>query len=194
MPQDVRKFPSVGIVLVRPARTILALAAGVACLCGCRADGGARSPATAPSGLRRPGAPGLHLVREARPADLRYEIAGIGIGPNGFPDVRTRLTNASGEEVLVAYEPRRVLVHVDSYVRPGRDRTFPGRRQLLAPGESMPVDPPAGDWIQVAPDRQIELMVPTRLPPGRYSAWATFIVGDPHTDVLDTEHVAFEAR
>jgi hypothetical protein len=80
----------------------------------------------------------------------------------------------------------------------GKDRGFPVRRYLLAPGETLAVEPPAGNWGQMSGGGEFDLMRPMRLPPGRYRVWATFALrpaaGGGDAEVIESNRREYEVH
>lgn len=151
-----------------------------------------RSDLTVPATTTAPSAPAHLTVRVGGPDSVGCTIASVSPSANAFPDVWTRVENRVDEDVVVTYGPMSVIVHCGPYVRLGKNNSFPPRRQLLAPTDWLIADPPTGRWIESADGQEVQLMIPSRLPPGKYSVWVTYLLGDDPSSAINSETVDYE--
>ena len=168
------------------------LACLIAVAVGCRARSTAESPHTHPV-LARRGA--FETFRVAEPRDLNLYIYGLRPGENGFPYVLLILQNIGTEAVLVPYGPGSVRVRCGPYVQGGPGGVDRVRREVLGPGELIALSPPEGGWGEAsAAGGQADLIVPERLPPGKYEISATYQLPDPPGGVVRSDRRMYDVR
>lgn len=161
------------MVCTRVAFFLLALG-----LIGCHAptDG---APASRPADLE--------AFRTARPADLRVEVELWEEGPHGFPAATVTVHNATFDDVILPYTPTSVTIHCGPYVQSGPGGRFGRRREILEPLGWITFSPPSSVWTKLLPDGSSELVVPTRLPSGKYELWASFRLNGPKGPEINSE-------
>jgi hypothetical protein len=177
-------------------------AALITSVVGCRSEPATvTGPATMSPATTNPattqstsGAGIFETYRVAEPADLQLSIYGIKPAADGFAGVVLMLRNTSGHDVVVAYGPGSVTVHCGPFIQSGPARVFGRRREVLDPEALIVFDPPEKGWTQLSSDGQPELMIPTRLPPGKYNIWATFEVPGPHGGIIQSDKRDYQAQ
>jgi len=112
--------------------------------------------------------------RLAVPADLRVILIIRSDPATHYPLCTVQVYNNSDDEVIVGYEPGSVVVHCGEYERRGPAPTFVSRREILRPNQPIEFELPAGGWARSPAAQPQELLIPMRLPPGRYPLWASF--------------------
>ncbi len=149
---------------------------------GCRASNpspGVAAPSSQPSVMRQ-------SVRVAEPGDVKLYIYSWKPGPDGFPQVTLDLRNNLSEDLLVAYAQGSVTVHCGPYAQAGPALVGLRRREVLDPYGSVKLFSPKGGWVELSDDGKPELVVPIKLPPGKYELWASFQVAGPHPGVIES--------
>jgi len=164
------------------------LAAGLIIFaCGC-----AKSPPTSqPSNLASAGT--FETYRVAEPADLRLLIYGVKPAEKDFPYVLLTVQNISSHDAIVAYERGSLVIHCGPYVQHGPE-IFQRRRQILGPWATIVFDPPQDSWGELSSDGEPELMIPVKLPAGRYTIWATFQVAGAHGGTIRSDERVWEVK
>jgi len=155
---------------------IVALSITLSALSGC-CD---KTPSTSrPSPTPQVAVGTFETFRVAEPADLRLLIYGVKPAAKDFPYVLLTVQNISSHDAIVAYERGSLVIHCGPYVQHGPE-IFQRRRQILSPFATIVFDPPQDGWGELSPDGQPELMIPVKLPAGKYTIWATFQVAGSH--------------
>lgn len=160
----------------------IAVLSAILLLCGC---GISHSPQSHPAPAKEP-SPIRQSVRVAEPEDLKLYIYSWKPGPDGFPQVTLDLRNNLNEDLLVAYAQGSVTVHCGPYAQTGPALVGLRRREVLDPFGSMKLFSPKGGWIELSADGKSELVVPIRLPAGKYELWASFEVAGPNPGVIES--------
>jgi hypothetical protein len=156
---------------------------------------GCRGAAPTPS-LSKPASDESTLVESfsvARPTDLRLSIYGVKPAPNDFPSVLLTVQNISSRDTIVAYERGSLTIHCGPYVQQGPE-TFRRRREILGPWSTIVFDPPADGWTQTTSGGPPELMLPVKLPPGKYDVWASFQVDEPNGGSIRSDHRVYTVK
>jgi len=154
----------------------------------------ARAPATSRPSPALEVPPGtFETYRRAEPADLRLSIYGLKPAAKDFPYVLLTVQNISSHDTIVAYERGSLVIHCGPYVQHGPE-IFQRRRQILSPWATIVFDPPENGWGEESPDSEPELMIPVKLPPGKYTVWATFQVAGTHGGVIRSDERVYEVR
>jgi hypothetical protein len=167
----------------------LLLGIGLGTVPGCNS-----TPTTAPSSATAVVPAGVYQTfRVAEPADLRLSIYGMKPAAKEFPYVLLTVQNISAHDEIVAYERGSLVIHCGSYVQHGPE-IFQRRRQILGPWATIVFDPPENGWGELSSDGQPELMIPIKLPPGKYPVWATFDVAGPHGGTIRSDQREYEVR
>jgi hypothetical protein len=115
----------------------------------------------------------IETFRPATRADLSLGILSLTRDPSGFPLPIVNLRSLTEDETIVTYGPNSLTIHCGPYVASGPPATYDIRRELLGAYGYMDFPPPAAGWAQQSPDGRLQLLHPTRLPPGSYDLWAT---------------------
>ena len=101
--------------------------------------------------------------------------------------------NISSHDVIVAYARGNLVMHCGQYVQTGPE-IFQRRRQILSPWATIVFDPPQNGWGELSADGQPELMIPLKLPPGKYTVWATLQVPGPHGGIIRSDERTYEVK
>jgi hypothetical protein len=169
---------------------LLLMCAWLSVLAGCGAEA---PPTSRPSPkVDLPDAT-FETYRVAEPADLRLSIYGVKAAAKDFPFVLLTLQNISNRDEIVAYERGSLVIHCGSFVQHG-PIVFQRRRQILSPFATIVFDPPDDDWAELAPNGEPELMIPVKLPPGKYTIYATFQVAGRHGGTIRSDERTFEVK
>lgn len=153
----------------------------------------AKPPASGPSPASQPAAGTYETYRVAESADLRLLIYGVKPAAKDFPYVLLTVQNISTHDTIVAYERGSLVIHCGPYVQHGPE-IFQRRRQILSPWATIVFDPPQDGWGELSPDGEPELMIPVKLPPGKYTIWATFQVAGPHGGTIRSDERTYEVK
>jgi hypothetical protein len=135
----------------------------------------------------------FETFRVGEPADLRLSIYGVKPAAKDFPFVLLTLQNMSNQDQIVAYERGSLVIHCGDFVQHG-PIVFQRRRQILSPKATIVFDPPDDDWAELAPNGEPELLIPVKLPPGKYTIWATFQVAGRHGGTIRSDERTFEVK
>jgi hypothetical protein len=163
---------------------------GLSVLAGCCTKA---PPASGPSPSGVIPAGTFETFRVANPADLRLSIYGVRPAEKDFPYVLLTVRNECSNDVIVEYERGSLVIHCGTYVQHGPE-TFQRRRQILSPRATIVFDPPQNGWGEQSSDGQPELMIPIRLPAGKYTIWATFQVPGPHGGIIRSDERVYEVK
>ena len=163
---------------------------GACCEAGC---GGARG---APAGGRLPMSRAALAAREsfrvAGAKDLQAILIARPTRTSRYPLCTVKVYNLAGEDVIVGYEPLSVVVHCGEYEQRGPPVTFVYRREILAQQQPLEFELPPGGWGRSPTAGSKELLIPTELPSGQYPIWATFRIGGPGGEIIETEHGRYD--
>ncbi len=147
--------------------------------------------ASAPIAATSQPAPPRQSVRIATAADLKLYIHTWRAGPDGFPQLVLDLRSRVNDDLLVAYAQGSVVVHCGPYVQRGPLLTGLRRREVLDPYGSLNFFSPRGGWIEIAEDGTPQLVIPVKLPTGKYPLWATFEVAGEKPALIETERQTY---
>jgi hypothetical protein len=152
-------------------------------LCGC----GDRS-------VRNQNSEEILAIRPSAAADMELDILEARAGPDGFPIVIVHLRNLTQDQILVSYAPNTVTIRCGDFVQRGPGETYGIRREILDGNSDLDFAPPTTGWSKTSKTGQVELMLPSQLPPGDYDLWAEFNSLDKNGWKLKTTHRNYIAR
>ena len=112
--------------------------------------------------------------RPAETKDLRVMLATRPNPADGFPLAQVNIYNTSNDQIIVGYEPESVVLHCGPYEKHAPPVGFVERREILRPKQPLEFDVAAGGWIPSPNAGGQDLLIPTKLPPGKYQTWASF--------------------
>jgi hypothetical protein len=124
--------------------------------------------------------------RLADASDLRVILVTRVDPATHYPLCTVQVYNNSDDEVIVGYEPGSVVVHCGEYERRGPAPTFVSRREILRPNQPIEFELSSGGWARSPTAQPQELLIPTRLPPGRYPLWASFRTDGPGESAVES--------
>jgi hypothetical protein len=105
---------------------------------------------------------------------LQLDILETHPGSDGFPVAIVHLRNMTSSPILITYAPNTVTIHCGDFVQHGPGETFGLRHEILDGYSDLDFAPPTSGWSKTSANGQVELMLPSRLPPGNYDLWAGF--------------------
>lgn len=161
--------------------------AGFCCMAGCgstRQQASAIGRETVVQPTTRSGR--WESFRLAEGKDLRATLIPRTDPTDHFPLSTLQVYNIADEDVIVGYEPGCVVVHCGDYEQRGPAVTFIDRREILRSQQPIEFELPSGGWARSPSSGARELLIPSELPAGRYPIWATFRVGGPNGDLIET--------
>jgi hypothetical protein len=163
----------------------------VLALTGCHRPAAAQSP----RGTSDPTARESHVYRTARAQDLKFYIHSWKPGDDGFPEAIFEIRSQVDEDLVVPYTYESITLHCGQYVASGPVNAGHRREIVDAYGSLLFYSLGKSVWTATGPDGRPELMVPTHLPKGTYSFWATFkLAGVAGENLVETEKQDFESE
>lgn len=124
--------------------------------------------------------------RLAEAKDLRATLITRSGTADHFPVCTVQVYNVADDDVVVGYEPGCVVVHCGEFEQQGPAVTFVGRREILRSQQPIEFELPSGSWAQVSSSGPRNLLIPSQLPSGKYTIWATFRITGTDGPLVET--------